>query len=555
MKFGKKEFISLFLAGMMTAVTVSCGSEKPISESPSESEPEAEPVILNIKEGEFMETPDFGIVKAENRREQGRNTEISASEITETTTTTIIETTTTTTSSEIFFETETETTTTTTTETETTTTTTTIPVIDVAQAERGNIYDTNGVVLVKSEAHGNRQYSRKYGTAFGNIISEVSGGIEYAFNDILSASDPYSVISSEKLGKSVQLTLDADIQNDIYQYMQDMNIVGSVVVLRTDGSVMADVSYPSFDPVEYYNNPDYINTIGYGALENKSMQKQPPGSCFKIMTEIIADKHEIYSLYDDGTWYSDEGIIVDWDHDKNPYYPMERSLYSAFINSSNIFFAKVFDQLGEETVRSDLREMFHFGDGLDIECDFGTIESSMYISCMDDLRRSAFGQAYVRTSPMFLATLCREAIFGEMVRPFMLQSVIDSSGAQSVISKTSKPYDVITSIPENCRQNILDGMYGVGSDLGVYAGPNYTFYAKTGTAETGGSDILYITGCMKNINDNTEYYPVYDDYSNYHQNGSYIVVMQMQNPNDYGFNFSSESAYLYQGIINILAYQ
>ncbi len=531
MKFGKKEFISLFLAGVMTAVNVSCSSEK-ATESLSESEPDAKPVIMNVKEGSFMEAPHSGIVKAENRREQSRNTEISDSETTTTNTETTTATTDTNTS-------------------ETTTTT----IIDVSHSERGNIYDTNGVVLVKSEPDGNRKYSVKYGTAFGNIISEVSGGLEVSFNDILSASDPYSENASERLGKSVQLTLDADIQNQIYEYMQNVNIVGSVVVMRTDGSVMADVSYPSFDPTEYNSNPNYIDVVGYGALQNKTLEKQPPGSCFKIMTEIIADKHEIYSLYDDGTWYSDEGVIVDWDHDTNPYYPMERSLYSAFVNSSNIFFAKVFDQLGEETVRSDLKELFHFGDNCDIECDFGTISSSMEITCMDDLRRSAFGQAYVRTSPMFLATLCREAIFGDMVKPFMLKNVIDSSGANSVLLEGSKPYEVIASVPENCRQNILDGMLGVGSDLGVYAGENYTFYAKTGTAETGGSDILYITGCMKNINDNTESSPIYEDYSNYHENGSYIVVMQMQNPNDYGFNFSSESAYLYQGIINILANQ
>ncbi|MCM1507819.1 MAG: penicillin-binding transpeptidase domain-containing protein [Ruminococcus flavefaciens] len=540
MKFGKKEFISLFLAGIITATAVSCGEEKALESSISESEPDAEPVIMNAKKGSFMETPDFSIMKAETRREQGRNTDTAVFETTATTS----KTTTTTTTFTAY-----------TASGSTTTTTTALPVIDVSQSERGNIYDTNGIVLVKSEPDGNRKYSVKYGTAFGNIISEISGGVEMSFNDILSASDPYSDNPSERLGKSVQLTLDADIQDAIYQYMQNVNIVGSVVVLRTDGSVMADVSYPSFDPEEYYSNPEYIDIVGYGALENKSMQKQPPGSCFKIMTEIIADKHEIYSLYDDGTWYSDEGVIVDWDHDKNNNYPMERSLYSAFVNSSNIFFAKVFDQLGEETVRSDLQEIFHFGDGCDIECDFGTIESSMEITCMDDLRRSAFGQAHVRTSPMFLATLCREAIFGDMVRPFMLKNVIDSSGAEAVLLEGSKPYDIITSVPENCRQNILDGMLGVGSDLGIYAGENYTFYAKTGTAETGGYDILYITGCMKNVNDNSESCPVYDDYSNYHENGSYIVVMQMQNPNDYGFNFSSESAYLYQGIINILANQ
>ncbi|MDE5862447.1 MAG: peptidoglycan glycosyltransferase [Ruminococcus sp.] len=545
MKSRKKEFISLILAGMMT--TVSCGSSPDI-ENPVDTEPVTTlppPVILNPQEGSFMDTADDDIAQAENNREQSRN-EVEAIEIMTTTTTTTSSTTTSTTTSTAY-----------TADVYTTlsATTTTIPIINVSQTERGNIYDTNGVTLVKSGADGKRNYSEKYGTALGNILNEASGGIETSFDNILSAEDPYSSSASKRLGKSVKLTIDADVQNQIYDYMEQSNIVGSVVVMRTDGSIMAEVSYPSFDPVEYYTDPNYINEVGYGALENKALAKQPPGSCFKIMTEIIADKYEIYSLYDEGTWYSDEGVIVDWDHDKNPYYPMERDLQSAFRNSSNIFFAKVFDQLGEDIVRNELSEMFHFGNGYDIECDFGNISSSMDITCMDDLRRSAFGQAYVRTCPMFLASLCREAIFGDMVRPFMLQNVVDSGGAQAVLAEGSQPYDVIASIPESCRQGILNGMYSVGADLGIYTGGNYEFYAKTGTAETGGDDILYITGCMKNIYDNTESCPIYENYDNYSNNGSYIVVMQMQNPSDYGFNFSSESSYLYQGIINILAYQ
>ncbi|MDE6665676.1 MAG: peptidoglycan glycosyltransferase [Ruminococcus sp.] len=543
MKLGKKYFASIFLAGIVLASAVSCGSNEivdDISESKSESEPEAEPVIMTVREGDFGDVADGGILKAENKRGQNKAKSDSNGE-TRQTTTTIVTTTSATETSENFAT--------------TTTTSTAFGLVDVSQSGRGNIYDINGVILAKNDENGNRKYSQRYKVSFGNIISELSNGIEVSFNDILSASDPFSPDHSQNMGKSIQLTLDAEIQQAIYDYMQSINMVGSVVVMRTDGSVMADVSYPSFDPDEYNSDPNYIDMVGYGVLENKSMAKQPPGSCFKIMTEIIADKHEIYSLYDEGTWYSDEGVIVDWDHDKNSYYPMERSLYSAFINSSNIFFAKVFDEIGEETARNDLREIFHFGDGCDIECDFGTISSSMEITCMDDLRRSAFGQAHVRTSPMFLAALCREAIFGDMVKPFMLKNVIDSSGAQAALLNGTEPYQVIASVPENCRQGILDGMLGVGSNLGIYAGENYNFYAKTGTAETGGSDILYITGCMKNVNDNTASSPVYTDYSNYHQNGSYIVVMQMQNPNDYGFNFSSESAYLYQGIINILANQ
>ena len=45
------------------------------------------------------------------------------------------------------------------------------------------------------------------------------------------------------------------------------------------------------------------------------------------------------------------------------------------------------------------------------------------------------------------------------------------------------------------------------------------------------------------------------DYSNYAQDGSYIIVMQLQNPAAFGFDFASQTGYLYQGIIDtVLAY-
>ena len=203
MKSRKKEFISLILAGMMT--TVSCGSSPDI-ENPVDTEPVTTlppPVILNPQEGSFMDTADDDIAQAENNREQSRN-EVEAIEIMTTTTTTTSSTTTSTTTSTAY-----------TADVYTTlsATTTTIPIINVSQTERGNIYDTNGVTLVKSGADGKRNYSEKYGTALGNILNEASGGIETSFDNILSAEDPYSSSASKRLGKSVKLTIDADVQN------------------------------------------------------------------------------------------------------------------------------------------------------------------------------------------------------------------------------------------------------------------------------------------------------------------------------------------------------
>lgn len=403
---------------------------------------------------------------------------------------------------------------------------------------RGNIYDTKGNLLTSSEGE-KRIYAENYAIPFANIITEMSGGYDTSFEDILRTAP-----EGAEVGNSIQLTIDSDVQNALYNYMANMNLVGSVVVMRTDGSIMSQVSYPSYDPT-IITDSSYDEDLAWGVCGNKAFQNAEPGSCFKIMSEVIADKHGIYSVQDEGEWTDDGATIVNWDHDINSSYPMERSLYSAFVNSSNIFFAKAFNQIGKDDVLKDLDEIFHFV--TDIECDFGVIENNIEINCNDDLRRSAFGQSYILTCPIYLSALGREAVFGDMVKPFVLQNVVDTANQQTILEKGSSPSEIIATIPEEYRQNLLDGMSGVASGLGIYLPEGFSFYAKTGTAETWVGDFLYITGCLKNLNDDGT--GVYD-YQNY--NGSYILVMQIQNPAEHGLSFASESASYYQGIINTI---
>ena len=380
----------------------------------------------------------------------------------------------------------------------------------------------------------------------------MSAGYDTTFNDILSEENsiPSNISAENLMGKSIQLTIDAELQKSIYDYLGEKNIVGSVVVLRTDGSIMSQVSYPSYDP-NTVKDQKYDEELAWGEFGNKAFQNYEPGSCFKIMSEVLCDKHGIYQQVDEGEWDFGGMPIVNWDHETNKTgYPTTRSLYSGFINSSNIFFAKSFGQIGTEDVLNDLNEIFHFGKDNDIVCDFGSIENNVEIYCDDDLFRTAFGQSYVLTCPIFLAALGREAGFGEMVTPFVVKNIIDSYDGKTKIGEGSKPCDVIASIPENCRQNLLDGMLGVASELGVYLPEQYTFYAKTGTAETWVDDFLYITGCIRNSEDSPT--NVYSDYSNYHDKGSYSIVMQIQNPSELGYGYAYESASHYKDIVDIV---
>lgn len=406
-----------------------------------------------------------------------------------------------------------------------------------SNGKKGNIYDVKGKLLVTNSEDGTRRvYSDDYAVSTANLVTSMSDGYDKTFEDILAEGDN---------GQSVQLTIDADVQNAVYQYMQSMNLVGSVVAMRSDGSLLAQVSYPSYDP-RTVEKQDYDEELAWGKCGNKAFQNFEPGSCFKIMSEVIADKHGVYSLYDEGEWKFDGISIVNWDHDTNGSYPMERSLSSAFVNSSNIFFAKAFDQIGKDAVLADLDDIFHFVTPID--CDFGEIHNNVEIYCEDDLRRTAFGQSYVLTCPLFLAALGREAVLGDMVKPFVIKSITSPTDVNSQVAEGSKPNEVIASIPQDYRQNLLNGMSGVASGLGVYVPQGYELYTKTGTAETWENDFLYITGCVKAQNDSGN--KDYGDYSNY--DGSYIIVMQVRNPAEHGYSFASHSAPLYQGVVNAI---
>ncbi|MCR5599633.1 MAG: peptidoglycan glycosyltransferase [Ruminococcus sp.] len=416
-----------------------------------------------------------------------------------------------------------------------------------ANVRKGSIFDAKGKLLVSAGEDGKRRvFADNYAVSFANIIAPMSEGFDLTFDKQLTTP----MASDSSLGQSIKLTLDGDVQNEIYSYMESNNIVGTVVVLRTDGSIMAQVNYPSYDPntvADQSPNDD----LAWGDTGNKAFSNYEPGSCFKIMSEVIADKHGVYSVHDDGTWEVGGFPIVNWDHETNKgSYPIERSLSSAFVNSSNIFFAKAFDQIGADAVLADLSSIFHFGADDNIKCDFGELNNNIEIYCDDDLRRSAFGQSYVLTCPIYLAALGREAAFGDMVTPFVVKDIVDTNDSSVKIGSGSADNEVIASIPVDYRQNLLNGMSAVGSDIGVYVPGGYSFYAKTGTAEGWKGDFLYITGCARNNNDSGSSH--WDSYDSYGETGSYVMVMEIQNPVAHGFEFASQSAGIYSSILNIV---
>ena len=415
---------------------------------------------------------------------------------------------------------------------------------------RGCLYDANGIKLTYTDLSqtGNpkRMFNDDFSVCFSNIISDDSQGLDSVYDEIMREDNNVECTT----GRSVQLTYDANVQRALYSYMAEIGMKGSIVVMRTDGSLMAEVSYPSYDANRYSFEYGYPSTLSNkdSPLMNKAEQTASPGSCFKMMSEIIADKNRITSLDDEGEWMG----IHNWDWNKGGYPKKNRPLADAFRGSSNVYFAKVFEQLGEETVLKELSEMFNFENDKLISCDFGGLRNTVFMENEGDLRRTGFGQANVKTSPVFLAALTREAVFGQMVKPFTLKAQVNSMDYTDVIEEGSQPYEVLAEYPKQYKRHLLEGMDGVAQDLKATVPTGYHLYCKTGTAEVGSGDYLYVSGCLLNDNDNTSESPVYDDYSNYAEHGSYIIITQLQNPDAFGFSFASNTGYIYQRIMAIV---
>ncbi len=415
---------------------------------------------------------------------------------------------------------------------------------------RGCIYDANGIKLTYTDLSetGNpkRMFNDDFSVCLSNVLSDDSKGLDNVYDEIMREDNNVDCTT----GRSVQVTYDALVQRALYSYMSEIGMKGSIVVMRTDGSLMAEVSYPSYDANRYSYEYGYPSTLSNtdSPLMNKAEQTASPGSCFKMMSEVIADKNGITVLDDEGEWMG----IHNWDWNKGGYPKEERPLADAFRKSSNVFFAKVFQQLGEEKILEELSEMFCFKNDELIPCDFGGMRNTVYMENEGDLRRTGFGQANVRTSPVFLAALTREAIFGQMVKPFTLKAQVNSKDYTDIIEEGSQPYEVLAEYPQKYNAHLLEGMKGVATDFGVTVPDGYTLYCKTGTAEVGKGDFLYVSGCLLNDNDNTDESPIYDDYSNYAENGSYIIITQLQNPDAFGFSFASDTGYIYRRIMSIV---
>lgn len=235
-------------------------------------------------------------------------------------------------------------------------------------------------------------------------------------------------------GNDVQLTIDLDLQRAAERALGDRK--GAIVALDPrDGSVLAMVSRPAFDPNLFST---YITNAQWQQLQsqefpfvNRALQGYPPASTFKIVTTTAAlesgkfSANAVMNTYP----YLEVGGIQFWDWNKAGFGAL--SFPEAIAWSSDTFFYQIGLGVGEQTLIQWMRK-FGFGQKTGIE--IGREESAGLVPdeawkkaqlkepwYAGDTVNMSIGQGYMQVSPLQAAVMFAIAANGGYrVRPHLL---------------------------------------------------------------------------------------------------------------------------------------
>ena len=376
------------------------------------------------------------------------------------------------------------------------------------QADRGRILDRNGYVFADNVSDSASNYSRLFlqGKLASQLIGKVghdgkgSMGLELTFDEKLrgvsglrvGVKDLYTRsrdVAKAEPGMSLVLTIDKNIQEIVEKALKegvaefDAKSASAVVVEPYTGEILAMASYPTFDPNS--------KTQGVGRMSKNDIvsMSYEPGSTFKVITAAAAIENKVV---DPTRVYENEGKCWKWNPksekicDTHIYGDMDMS--EAMVQSSNIVFAKIADEVGADKLYHMARS---FGFGMPTSEFFAGEENGRllkpYELKRDDrtLKTMGFGHAVSVTPIQMAMAYAAVANGGVLMEPMIVREWRDAK--DSVIEKR-QPTPVRRVISESTASTIRSMLYRVvnsGTAKKVVSKklPDVLFGGKTGTAE------------------------------------------------------------------------
>lgn len=292
-----------------------------------------------------------------------------------------------------------------------------------------------------------------------------------------------TVIQDGAMGHNVVLTLDKNIQ-----YIAEKELAkavdgsgaraGTAIVMDPHtGRVLAMANYPTF------------NLNAHGAYHQSLWRNRAvadsyePGSTFKVFLIASALEEKVIRPGDrincEGGSFSIGGRTI---HDTHKYGSL--SIPEILKYSSNIGSAKIGNRLGASRLYSYLRN-FGFGarTGIDLPGEAGGTLRDWNQWYGIDLATVSFGQGVTASSIQLAAAFSAIANGGTLMKPYLVERVVDSEGN---VIKSSSPQPLRRVVSETTAKNVARMMEGVAVEGGTgtnAAVEGFRVAGKTGTAQ------------------------------------------------------------------------
>lgn len=381
-------------------------------------------------------------------------------------------------------------------------------------------------------------------------------GLELAYEDTLrgiDGTDIYIVDENEnrvstiakqdkKDGKDVKLTIDSNLQKQVYDQMQQDKGLFVIMEPKT-GELLALVSTPSFDSNDFVvglttDKWNELNNDENRPLFNRFTQKYCPGSTFKPITGAIGLTTGKISADEDlgyrGTSWQKDSSWGNYHITTLTDYSGPKNLLNGIIYSDNIYFAQTALKIGAESFASSL-DKIGFNQNIDFPL---TLSKSQYandngtkIEGETKLADSGYGQGSILVNPIHMASIYSAfANDGNMVKP-RIEYDENKNGEILIENTFSKE---ASDIIENDLIQVVEN--GTATDMKI---DGITIAGKTGTAE------------LKTSQEDTESGTLgwFNCYTINRQGGDLLIVSMVENVQD---NADGGSHYLIKKIRNLL---
>ncbi len=343
---------------------------------------------------------------------------------------------------------------------------------------------------------------------------------------------PLSHVTKARNGDDVYLTIDYNIQLTLEKELKlaldkySAEGASGIVMDPKTGAILAMANLPNFDPNKYNevkNASQFLNTNTQLVFE--------PGSIFKPITMAVA--LDINVITPDLKYYDTGEVTVDGFTIRNSTLQAwgEQTMTQVLERSLNTGVIFALRRIPQGVWREYL-DNFGFSEKTGISLsgeakgDIRNLKSGVEV----DWLTSSFGQG-ISVTPMAITTaIAAIANGGELIRPYIVEKVVDSSSAEDVLvleNKKEVRRRVIKKTTSEAVTKMLVNVVENGS--GRYAKiPGYSVAGKTGTAQVAGPKGGY---SEKTIHTFIGYSPAYDP--------AFVMLLRLDTPQGARFSEST----------------